>query len=246
MAHVDDPAAIAARRIIMAEETPFTDPGSEPDRIEAYVRNFYALVQLTPEVELPGDLLGEIEGALESGLNQGSSGESGSADTFRKKPANRRMPGSRRFGKKTAAQTGRARVRLPVAAAALLLAALLLSLAANLIMLRGDPFQPETAVYLSGSDAAPNANGVLLYDGESIVLHASGLAQLSPGYRYVAWHATESGETYLGPLTMLSRTTGRLLVDASEVGFIVSVTIESDPAPEAPGGPRILVGLQGE
>jgi len=241
----------------MGESPTFADAGEQADRVDVHLENFLALSQLTAEASVPEGLFAGVEEDLrvrdsvaESEMivpeRRTGTDRRAARRRDRREQGERRTLAERRRRERRSPHRGTARrtVPVPLLAVILVAVALVLSLTANALLTRSRPYQPDVALYLTGSDSAPDARGVLLYDGESVVLHAEGLAELSPGYRYVAWHATESGPTYLGPLTMLSRSTGRLLVDASEIGLIVSVTIESDRAPGAPSGPRVLVGLR--
>lgn len=234
MADLDGPASIAARRILGAEEPALVET-ENGESVDLHVQNFFALAQLTPDGTMPDDLMSSIESAIHE------AGESAVKSDEKEFPPAPRTARSRRRKNRSVRQ-----IKIPLTAAVLTGAALLLSFSANYLLSRRQPFVPEAAVYLSGSESAPDAAGVLLHDGRTAVIHANGLAKLSPGYRYVVWHTTVDGELYLGPLTMLDGSHGRLLVDTSTVGIVVSVTIESDPAPSVPGGPRVLIGLAGD
>ncbi len=227
MARIDDSSATAARRILGLEEVVYAESGAGDDRVQALLQVFYSQVQLTPDIPLPEEVVTRVKRRL------AADAESRPADTD-SAPTDATRSLARR-----ALTT---RVRMPVTALVMLVAALLLSIGANLLLSRAGEFRPEVALHLIGTGASPGTKGVVLFDGKRIVLHASGLAELTSGYRYVAWNVSGTEPQYLGSLTMLSDSTARLLTSADELMQTIVVTIEPSASPAGPAGPQILVG----
>jgi hypothetical protein len=227
LARVDDPSAAAARQILGLEEVPYAESGTGDDRVQAFLQSFFSLAQLTPDVPLPDSVATRVMDRLAAGDDEED-------PTAAEQPG--RGPGS------LVTRALMARAHVPITALVMLIAALCLSIGANLLLSRATPFRPESAIYMVGTGSFPEAKGVLLFDGRRIVFHASGLAELASGYRYVAWSAAETEPRYLGSLTMLGSRSARLLASADAVVPVVVVTIEPSASPAAPSGPQILVG----
>jgi len=225
LARLDDPATAAARRILGLEDVALAESGVGDDRVQALLQAFYSLAQLTPDIPLPD--------AVTTRVNERLASEATLPQTD---------PPPATGNRSSAQRAVAARVRMPVTAVVMIVVALAISLAANLLLSRTSQFRPEVAVHLTGTAAAPETQGVVLFDGNQLVLHASGLAELTSGYRYVAWDASETEPQYLGSLTMLSDSTARLLLSSDTVVPVVIVTIEPSASPTNPTGPQILVG----
>lgn len=239
MTQIDGSSATAARRILGLEEVTYAESGVGDDRVQALLQTFYSLAQLTPDLPLPE--------AVTNGVNEQLAAETDGMPTSNGNElvdltgplsANRRVVERRQRVKRALT----ARVRMPITALVMLVAALALSIGANILLSRAGQFRPEVAVHMTGTDSSPGSRGALLFDGRQMVLYASGLAELTSGYRYVAWNASGSEPQYLGSLTMLSDSTARLLISADAMVQIVVVTIEPSASPGAPTGPPILVG----
>jgi hypothetical protein len=228
MADIEEPAALAARRILRSEIPPSPDSPEDDPAVEGLLQTFFSLVQLIPETPVPDDVAGRIEGLLRT--------------TPGEKPITPR-PAAGPARRLTAVVTHR--VRVPAVALIFLVAGLILSLVANGLLSRARGFRPEQAVYLAGTESAAAARGVAMHDGSTLVVHADGLAELTTGYRYIAWEITDQGPGHLGTMTMLSRDSARLIVSRERVGPLIVVTIESGAAPSGPTGPRVLVGRAG-
>lgn len=229
MARIDDSSATAARRILGLEEVVYAESGAGDDRVQALLQAFYSLAQLTPDTPLPE--------AVATGVNQRMSAdaENGMAPA---QPRSQPVIGKRSWVQRSLT----ARMRVPVTALVMLMVALVLSIGANLLLSRTSGFRPEVAIHMIGTGASPGTEGVVLFDGKRMVLHASGLAELTSGYRYVAWNASGAKPQYLGSLTMLSDSTARLLTSADAPVLVIVVTIEPSASPTEPTGPQILVG----
>ncbi|MEE8441709.1 MAG: anti-sigma factor [Spirochaetia bacterium] len=234
MARIDDLAATAARRILGLEEVVYAESSAGDDRVQALLQVFYSLAQLTPDIPLPEAVATRVNRRLASDA-EGGPANTDSAPT----DATRPRSGDRRSLVRRALAAG---VRMPVTALVMLVVAFLLSIGANLLLSRAGEFRPEVAIHLIGTAASPETKGVVLFDGKRIVLHAGGLAELTSGYRYVAWNASGTVPQYLGSLTMLSDSTARLLTSADELIPTIVVTIEPSASPTEPTGPQILVG----
>ena len=245
MARIDDPSAAAARRILGLEEVSYAQSGTGDDRVQASLRAFYSLAQLTPDISLPEEVTARVDRRLATGIGSVPiNAEGPPADLPRprsgRQPVVRKRPafGVREWAKRALT----ARVGMPTTALVMLVVALALSVGANFLLLRSGQFRPEVAIHMIGTGSSPDAKGVLLFDGKQIVLHASGLVELTSGYRYVAWNASGSEPQYLGSLTMLSDSAARLLTAADALVPVVVVTIEPSASPANPTGPQILVG----
>jgi len=225
LARLDDSATAAARQILGLEEVAYAKTGVGDDRVQALLQAFYSLAQLTPDIPLPDSVTTRVDERLASGATL---------------PPTDTPPVT--GGRSPARRALAARVRMPVTAVVMIVLALAISLAANLLLSRAGKFRPEVAVHLTGTASAPETQGVVLFDGNQLVLHASGLAELTSGYRYVAWDASGTEPQYLGSLTMLSDSTARLLRSSDAVAPVVIVTIEPSASPTNPTGPRVLVG----
>ena len=232
MARVDDASATAARVILGLDDLSApesggeTESGSETDRVHALLEAFFSLTQLTPRVPIPEELA--------TRLNERLAATSG---------ADSRQTTVRRRGLASGlARMASSRVHLPRTAMVMLVVALVLSVGANILLCRAGEFRPETAIHLAGTGSAPEARGVVLFDGARVVVHADGLAELASGYRYVAWNSSGIGSEHLGSLTMLSSNSGRLVTSVKELMPVVVITIEPSAAPASPAGPQILVG----
>jgi len=225
LARIDEPSAVAARQILGLEQPPTGDTAPTGDRVQALLQSFYSLAQLTPDVPVPESLENRLTERLEA-LHAPEPPEATSATG--RPPLIRRVLAHHS--------------RLPTTAVIMLVVALVLSVGANILMSRTHDFRPEVAVHLAGTGSSPDARGVLLYDGRQIVMHASGLAELASGYRYVAWGSAEDLPVNLGTLTMLGSSTARLVARANLVETPVIVTIEPTGSSPGPSGPRILMG----
>lgn len=229
MARIDDSPATAARRILGLEEVLYAESAAGDDRVQALLQAFYSLAQLTPDTPLPEAVTTRVNQRLSAGTENGAA-----SAQARSQPA---------VGKRSWIQRAlAARMRVPVTALVMLVAALVLSIGANILLSRTSGFRPEIAIHMIGTGASPDTKGVVLFDGKRMVLHAGGLAELTSGYRYVAWNASGAKPQYLGSLTMLSAGTARLLTSADELLLVVVVTIEPSASPTEPTGPQILVG----
>ena len=131
-------------------------------------------------------------------------------------------------------------VRLPALALVLLIAALLVAFTALALRSPASAFLPEDALHLEGTGAAPNAGGIVLRDGEELVLFADGLDQLTSGNRYDAWSVSNDSATWLGSLTMLDSGKARLVARGEELPEAVIVSIESTGSTQSPQGPHVL------
>jgi hypothetical protein len=216
MAGLTDGARAAAAEIAGA------DPARAPDQSASrYLEAFYALAQLTPVVSAPPELWREI--------------------------SQRRAARSRPDDPAAKPSIRRRRVNVPrlrllrTTSLILLVVALALSVTVNILFSRRDGFRPETAVYLSGTEAAPRAVGSVLMDGDALVLHTEGLAELTSGNRYVAW-AADGAPVWLGSLTMLDSRSARLTTRVATPPESIIVTIETSASPSAPSGPLVLTG----
>jgi hypothetical protein len=226
LALVDEPSATASRQILGLPEVAYAESGKDDNRVHGLLQSFYAMAQLTADVPMPESLAARV-------LDRLAVGEDANATQ-----SNTTSPASQSL----VTRVLKARVRIQTTALVMLIAALVLSIGANVLLSRTGPFRPESAIHLVGTGSSPEARGVLLSDGKQIVLHASGLAQLANGYRYVAWSAAEAEPRHLGSLTMLGDSDARLLASADTVEPVVIVTIEPSASPAAPSGPQILVG----
>ena len=232
MARIDDSSATAARRILGLEEVLYAESGAGDDRVQALLQAFYSLAQLTSDIPLPEEVAARVNQRL-------------STDAKRSPAiAVRAQSGSRpAIGKRSWVQRAlTARMRVPVTALVMLAVALVLSIGANILLSRTSGFRPEVAIHLIGTASSPGTKGVVLFDGKRIVLYADGLAELTSGYRYVAWNASGTESRYLGSMTMLTDSTARLLTSADALGPVIVVTIEPSASPAEPTGPQILVG----
>ncbi|MFW6260669.1 MAG: hypothetical protein ACOC6J_03715 [Spirochaetota bacterium] len=133
-------------------------------------------------------------------------------------------------------------VAIPVAALVALIVALVF--VATLLFLPRDGFAPETAVYLSGTGAARAARGVALAGQERTIIFASGLSELTSGYRYVAWRVDEDGYERLGSLVTLGAGRARLRTAAAPDAEQIEVTIEQSTSTGDPKGPTVLAGFR--
>ena len=227
MARIDDSSATAARRILGLEEVVYAESGGSNERVQALLQAFYSLAQLTPDIPLPEEVEARVNQRLVADADSGPVDEERAPTDVPQPRVMRALV---------------ARVRMPVTALVMLGVALVLSIGANFLLSRASEFRPEVAIHMIGTGASPGTKGVVLFDGKRIVLHASGLAELTSGYRYVAWDASETEPRYLGSLTMLSNSTARLLTSADALVPVVVVTIEPSASPADPTGPQILVG----
>jgi anti-sigma-K factor RskA len=226
LARVDEPSATAARQILGLPEVTYAESGRNDNRVQALLQSFYSMAQLTAEAPIPEHLATRV-------LDRPAAGEDNQAPQSRTRSSETQSIASRLLS---------ARIRIPTTALVMLVAALVLSIGANVLLSRTSPFRPESAIHMVGTGSSPDARGVLLFDGGQTVLHASGLAELAEGYRYVAWSAAETQPRYLGSLTMLGNNNARLLASADAVKPVIVVTIEPSASPASPSGPQILVG----
>lgn len=220
MPREDDPSIIAAGRIQNA------DPAAERSNpTVAHLESFFALALLTPDVAPPPELEERIEQLTRETMVD-----------LPNPPSRQRHWLTNLFVRPS---------RVPLVALIMVIVALALSMAANVLLLRSSGFRPETALYLIGTEAATGARGVLLSEGRSHTLHVSGLEQLTRGYRYVVW--THDGTVYrwAGSITMLDGGNGRLLMSDPNALESIEVTIEETGKSAIPEGPRVLVGLVG-
>ncbi len=237
MARIDDSSATAARRILGLEEVVYAESGAGDDRVQALLQAFYSLAQLTPDTPLPEAVVTRVSQRLSADTERGPT-DGRPAGATQPRSGRRSDIGNRSLVHRALA----ARLRVPVTALVMLAAALVLSIGANILLSRTSQFRPEVAIHMIGTASSPGTRGVVLFDGKRIVLHASDLAELTSGYRYVAWNAPETQPHYLGSLTMLGNSTARLLTSADALGPVVVVTIEPSASPAEPTGPQILVG----
>lgn len=220
MRREDDSSIIAAGRIQKG------DPAAEQSNLTvAHLESFFALALLTPEVAPPPELevrIGKLSWETAIELPDAPS-----------KPRHWLIELFFRPSK------------APLVALIMVIVALILSIAANVLLLRSNGFRPDTALYLIGTEAATEARGVLLSEGESHTLHVSGLEELTRGYRYVAWIHNGTAYQWAGPITLLDGGNGRLLMNGSSDLESIEVTIEETGKSATPEGPRVLVGLVG-
>ncbi len=233
MARIDDSSATAARRILGLEDVVYAESGAADERVQALLQAFYSLAQLTPDIPLPEEVAARVNQRFMTDAD-GGPGDGGRFPTNLPQPRSGKRPRVKR--------ALAARVRIPATALVMLIVALVLSIGANILLSRTSGFRPEVAIHMVATGASPGTKGVVLFDGKRMVLHASGLAELTSGYRYVAWDVSEMEPQYLGSLTMLSNSTARLLTSADALVPVVVVTIEPSASPADPTGPQILVG----
>lgn len=228
MAGISDASARAARIILGIDEAPDRQQPSPEESGESLLNTFYSLAQLTPPAGMPVTVRSRVEDHLARAAAALPS-QSAKARSDTKPSALRRLAGRK--------------VRLPMTAAAMICLALLLSIGANVLLARNTGFRPAESVYLSGTGSAPDARGVLLADSERVVLFASGLAELTTGYRYVAWTSDSGTMRRLGTLTALGPNTARLLIPETQLHDVVVVSIEASSSSREPEGPQVLLGL---
>lgn len=133
------------------------------------------------------------------------------------------------------------RVTLPVAALVAIIAALIFVTA--LLFLPRDSFAPEDVIYLSGTGAARAARGVVLAGNDETVIFASGLSELTRGYRYVAWRVDEDVYRRVG--SMIALGTGRARLRTPTVrAEQIEITIEPSTSTGEPEGPTVLAGFR--
>lgn len=218
------PEADAAKRIL-------ADSATADNATNEALQTFYALVQLLPEREAGG-----FPAAKDHEPPDRASAE--------RTPA----PGARRSrGRADASGATRARraprtVTLPVAALVAIVAALVF--VTTLLFLPRGGFAPESAIYLSGTGAARAARGVALASRDRTVVFASGLSELTSGYRYVAWRVDEDGYERIGSMVTLGAGRARLRAAAALEAEQIEVTIEQSTSTGEPEGPTVLAGFR--
>ena len=216
------PSIDAAKQVIGDESV------TGDDRVLTYLEPFYCLSLLTPAAAPPPELEARIAA---SGSDTAVEGP----DLAPKAPARKRR-WTRVFT---------ATAPAPVVALILLLVVLVGSLVTNLVVIRGHGFRPIDAGYAIGTPAARDARGVALTDGEKLVLFATGLAELAPGYHYVAWSVVADRYVRLGRLTEMGSGNARLVVRGALFPEFLEVTIEGSARPSEPEGPAVLVIIDG-
>jgi hypothetical protein len=134
------------------------------------------------------------------------------------------------------------RASVPIAAVVAVAAAIVLL--AGALLLTRDAFEPQRAIYLTGTGAAGNAAGAVLVDADELILFASGLSRLERGYRYVAWEVRAGRHRRIGAMVALGDGRARLRVRRSRENLpdLVEITIEPSTSTDGPDGPRVLVG----
>lgn len=137
----------------------------------------------------------------------------------------------------------RRRRRRTVAVPVVAIIAALLFVTALLFVPRGG-FAPQDAVYLSGTGAARAARGVVLVGRRRTIVFASGLSELTPGYRYVAWRVDDEGYERIGSMVTLGGGRARLRVELLVEAEQIEVTIEPSASTGAPDGPTVLAGFR--
>ncbi len=119
-----------------------------------------------------------------------------------------------------------------------------IALALALALRQPDRFDPQGAIFLVPTAAAPTARGVVLITDDRLLLFASGLSQLESGYRYVLWRVDSGGHHRIGSVVALGSGRVRLHAGLREEPSRLEVTIERSTATGAPTGPTVLAGLR--
>jgi hypothetical protein len=223
---VSAPEADAAKRILADTAEPAADSATN----EA-LQTFYALVQLLPQREA-------------GGFPASNDDEPPDVASAQQTPAPRLRGNRRRADASGRAKARRSRraVTVPVAALVAVLAALVF--VTTLLFLPRERFAPETAVYLSGTGAARAARGVTLASRQQTIIFASGLSELTSGYRYVAWGVGEDGYERIGSLVTLGAGRARLRTAMALGAEQIEITIEPSTSTGGPDGPTVLAGFR--
>jgi anti-sigma-K factor RskA len=103
-----------------------------------------------------------------------------------------------------------------------------------------DRFRPQAMTLLSGTPAAPEAQGVILSDSTAMLLFAHQLPEPAPGFRYVLWHISRESVESLGQLRTSGNGSAHLRTDQARFGTSFRVTLEAAGSVDQPTGPVIL------
>jgi hypothetical protein len=194
------------------------------ERARTYLEPFYALALLTPAAAPPPDLVSRVAAEHEKAPDPAE----GAGDNQARRPG-RMMT------------LLRAAAPAPIVALVLLGIVLVGSLVLNVVMLSGHDFRPIDVAYGTGTPAAGDARGVVLTDGDRLILFATGLAELTSGYHYVVWSGGNDNYRRLGRLVEIGDGNARLVIDDPVFPDFVEITIEDTPRPDVPEGPAVLI-----